>query len=74
MEFKKTFNGDNFTEVPAKSRITDKDLKSDNGLQNLVLYYQQLFDIEENFNYYNITDYQDAKRNFVKYCMNNRVL
>ena len=65
---------DNFTEVPAKSRITEKDLKSDNGLQNLVLYYQQLFDIEENFNYYNITDYQDAKRNFVKYCMNNRVL
>ena len=39
---------DNFTEVPAKSEITYKDVKSYNSLQNLVLYYQHLFDIEEN--------------------------
>ncbi len=58
---------DNFTEVPAKSKITYKDVKSDNGLQNLVLHYQHLFDIEENFNHYNIIDYQSAKRKFVKY-------
>jgi len=63
---------DNFTEVPAKSEITYRDVKSKNGLQNLVLYYQHQFDIEENFNHYNITDYQSAKRMFVKYYMNNR--
>lgn len=65
---------DNFTEIAAKSEITYKVVKSGNGLHNLVVYYQRLFDTEENFNHYNNTDYQSAKRKFVKHYMNNRVL
>ncbi|TKB26805.1 hypothetical protein FCL47_06335 [Desulfopila sp. IMCC35006] len=63
----------NFSEATAKSKGMDH-TKSENGLQKLAEYYQSLFDIEENFNYYSRNEYQNAKRKFVKYLMNNRVL
>ena len=50
------------------------DVKIENGLQSLVAYYQSLFDIEENLNYYSSNEYQNAKRKFVKYFMINRVI
>lgn len=49
-----------------------KTSKGENGLHNLALYYQSLFDIEENINHYSKNEYQNAKRKFVKYLMNNR--
>ena len=54
--------------------MTDKDIRNESGLQKLAAYYQSLFDIEENFNYYSTDEYQNAKRKFVKYLMNNRAL
>ena len=58
----------------SKSGVNGRDTKGENGLQNLVAYYQSLFDIEENLNYYSSNAYQDAKRKFVKYFMKNRAL
>jgi len=63
-----------FIEAPAKPKMTDKDIRNESGLQKLAAYYQSLFDIEENFNYYSTDEYQNAKRKFVKYLMNNRAL
>lgn len=54
------------------SEISDKNLKSDNGLQNLIKYYKNIFDREENIYYYSPDDYQNAKRKFVKYLLKNR--
>ena len=54
--------------------MTGKDARSENGLQNLAVYYQSLFDIEENFNHYSWNDYQNAKRKFVKYLMKSRAV
>jgi hypothetical protein len=51
-----------------------KDVKNENGLQSLVAYYQNLFDREENFNHYSPNDYQNAKRNFVKFSLNTRAI
>ena len=52
-----------------KAKITDKDLKGESGLQNLVTHYQALFDRDENINHYSPEDYQTAKRKFgfIKY-------
>ncbi|KJS01173.1 MAG: hypothetical protein VR65_09720 [Desulfobulbaceae bacterium BRH_c16a] len=61
-------------EKPAKPTLNDKPLNSENGLQGLVAYYQNLFDREENFNYYSPDDFQNAKRKFVKYLLNNRAM
>jgi hypothetical protein len=44
-----------------------------NGLQNLVEYYQNLFDKEEFFNY-GPDIYQDTKRKFVKYLLTTRTV
>ncbi len=63
----------NFSEATSKSKVIDNN-KSENGLQKLAEYYQSLFDIEENFNYYSRNEYQNAKRKFVKYLMNSRAL
>jgi len=65
---------EDFAETTTKPQMIDKDMKIENGLQNLVVYYQKLFDIGENFNHYSSNDYQNAKRKFVKYLMNNRAL
>ncbi len=62
----------NFTGTPAKPKMIGKDGGSENGLQNLAVYYQSLFDIEENINHYSWNDYQNAKRKFVKYLMKHR--
>jgi len=35
--------------------------KRTNGIENLVSYYQSLFDIEENIYHYSPEDYKDAK-------------
>ena len=64
----------NFTGTTMKPKMICKEVKSENGLQSLVAYYQSLFDIEENLNHYNRNEYQNAKRMFVKYLMNNRAL
>jgi hypothetical protein len=44
-----------------------------NGLQNLVEYYQNLFDKEEFF-HYGPDIYQDTKRKFVKYLLTTRTV
>lgn len=53
-------------------QANNRDLKSENGLQRLVAYYQQLFDIKENVDHYSPSDYQNAKRSFVKYLLEKR--
>ncbi len=56
------------------AELDDKDLKSENGLQNLVKYYKNIFETEENIYYYNADDYQNAKRKFVKYLLKKRLV
>lgn len=48
--------------------------ESTNGLQRLVAYYQNLFERDENLNHYSPNDYQNAKRKFVKYLLDSRVM
>jgi hypothetical protein len=55
-----------------EDRIKDKNPKIESGLQNLVAHYQDLFDRDENINHYSPEDYQNAKRKFVKYLLQNR--
>lgn len=62
----------NSIEGPEKPKLIDKTNKDENGLQKLAVYYQSLFEIEENINYYSRNEYQNAKRKFVKYLMKNR--
>ena len=64
----------NFSKATLRPRMTENNSKGANSLQHLAEYYQSLFDIEENFNYYSSDEYQIAKRKFVKYLMNNRKL
>lgn len=64
----------NFAETNTRSKANYRDGQSENGLQNLVAYYQDLFDIKENLEHYSPADYQNAKRSFVKYLLNNRGL
>jgi hypothetical protein len=64
----------NSFETTAKPKMIDRTNKGENGLQNLVVYYRTLFDIEENINHYSRKEYQNAKRKFVKYSMENRVI
>lgn len=64
----------NFAEKTTKPKTNDRDLKSENGLRNLVAHYQSLFDITENVNHYSPTDFQDAKRSFVKYLLKRRAI
>ncbi len=61
-------------EKPTKPQVNDRVLKSENGLQNLVEYYQKLFDTKENVDHYSPSDYQNAKRNFVKYLLEKRAI
>ena len=46
--------------------------RNENGLLNLVEYYQNVFDRDENINYYSSLDFQNAKRSFVKYSLKKR--
>ena len=64
----------NFSATTTKPQVIDNNKKRENGLQKLVVHYQSLFDIEENYNYYSRNEYHNAKRKFVKYLLNNRVL
>ena len=64
----------NFSGTTTKPQMIDNNKMSENGLQRLVIHYQSLFDIEENYNYYSRNEYQNAKRKFVKYLLNNRAL
>lgn len=63
-----------FTVTYTKPRMVGKNAGSENGLQGLAVYYQSLFDIEENINHYNWKDYQNARRKFVKNLMRTRVV
>ena len=63
-----------FSGTTSKPQVIDNNKKSENGLEKLVIHYQSLFDIEENYNYYSRNEYQNARRKFVKYLMNNRFL
>lgn len=58
----------------AKPKKKEKNLKPANGIENLVSYYESLFDIEENVNHYSAEDYQNAKRKFVKHLLQTRTL
>ncbi|TKB26557.1 hypothetical protein FCL47_09090 [Desulfopila sp. IMCC35006] len=64
----------NFAEKTTKAGANDKDLRCENGLHNLVAYYQKLFDIKENIDHYSPSDYQNAKRIFVKYLLEKRAM
>lgn len=55
-----------------ESKHNSKAEKGENGLRNLVIYYQNLFEKEENINHYSSDDYQKAKRKFVKYFLEKR--
>lgn len=61
-------------EKPAKFQVNNRVLKSENGLQKLVEFYQNLFDTKENVDHYSPSDYQNAKRNFVKYLLEKRAI
>lgn len=63
---------ENLAEKTTRLEEKDRNPRSDNGLQNLVAYYQKLFDIQENVDHYSPTDFQNAKRSFVKYLLKNR--
>ena len=63
----------NFSGTTTKPQMINNK-KNENGLQKLVLHYQSLFDIEENYNYYSRNEYQNAKRKFVKFLLNSRML
>lgn len=58
------------TEMTIKSQALDKEARTKNGSQNLVTYCQSLFAIEDNDNYYNTSEYRNAKREFIKYLEN----
>ena len=64
----------NTTGTPEKPKKTGRNARTESGLQSLTIYYQSLFDIEENFNHYSWNDYQNAKRKFVKYLMKSRAV
>lgn len=68
------FSMQNLAERIKKHGANDRDLQSRNGLQNLVVYYQKLFDIQENVDHYSPIDYQNAKRSFIKYLLKKRAL
>jgi hypothetical protein len=73
LKFKGSVMG-NFAKTTTKLKAMDQDEQSANGLQNLVTYYQKLFDRKENRDHYSPEDYQNAKRCFVKYLLKNRGL
>lgn len=62
----------NGTQISIKPKKKDTYVKSENGLENLVAYYQNLFERAENIHHYSPDDYQNAKRKFVKYSLKNR--
>lgn len=64
----------NSYEASAKQSMSSGREKGGNGLQNLVMHYQDLFETDENLNHYSPADYQDAKRKFVKYCLKSRTM
>ena len=53
-------------------QVNEREPKRENGLQNLVGSYQKLFDTKENVDHYNPSDFQNAKRKFVKYLLEQR--
>lgn len=57
-----------------EAKNTIKAVEDANGLQRLVAYYQRLFERDENVNHYSPEDYQNAKRKFVKYLLDSRVM
>ena len=60
--------------LSTNQKMSDKNMKPGNGLVNLVTYYQNMFDREENIHYYSPDDYQNAKRKFVKYSLKSRAI
>ena len=63
-----------FAAMTTESAQNSNDDSNENGLQNLVMYYQSLFDRDENLNHYSADDYQSAKRKFVKYLLDTRAM
>lgn len=64
----------NLAQLSTNQKMSDKNMKPENGLVNLVTYYQNMFDREENIHYYSPDDYQNAKRKFVKYSLKSRAI
>lgn len=62
----------NHDETISETAIELKVVKNENGLQRLVMHYQDLFETDENLKYYSAHDYQNAKRKFVKYLLDSR--
>ncbi len=58
----------------ANTPTNERGLKKKTGLESLVEYYQALFDTKENLDHYSPVDYQNAKRNFVKYLLETRAI
>ncbi len=58
--------------INAITKIKDTNVKPENGLVNLVAYYQNKFEREENLHHYSPVDYQNAKRKFVKFSLKHR--
>ncbi len=58
------------TETTTKPQVLDKEAKTKDGLQNLAVYCQSLFEIEDNYNYHNTPEYRNAKQKFIKYLTN----
>ena len=73
MRNQKNFNASVLEKTRERSARKSGNKKSENGLLNLVEYYQNVFDRDENINYYSSKDYQNAKRSFVKYSLKNRI-
>jgi len=63
-----------FTGTTTQPKMIGRDIKIENGLQNLAEYYQSMFDVEENINHYSWKDYLNARQKFVKYLMKCRVV
>jgi hypothetical protein len=62
------------TETTPTPQLLDKKTKNDAGYHNLAEYCQSLFEIEENFNHHNTDEYQNVKRQFVKYLTNIKTI
>ncbi len=57
-----------------KTKSFPQKIRRNHGLENLAIFYQRLFEIEENVHHYNQEDFRTAKRKFVKYLMDHRTL
>lgn len=74
MSIRKSEAGPNSTATTSTSKITDKDVKSENSSQSLVADNQNLFDGEDISGHYNPNDCQNTKRNSIRFRPNGIVV